>query len=231
VDSPIDPGVLAAARRSSLGDLPRERIEALLVGSRLVDLARGGDLHPEGAHPPPLLVVHGLIRVFRSAPDGRRITVRYARAGELLAIAYQFASIASPMPGGAQALAQTRVVILDGRRLVEEAHRDASLANALLVEASNRSISFEAHGAELAFASVRQRVALNLLDIATVDGEGPLAAHITQQDLADAVGSLREVVVRILHDLRDERLIKTSRNEILIVDPVRLHGNAVQRSL
>ena len=54
-----------------------------------------------------------------------------------------------------------------------------------------------------------------------------LVAHVTQGDLADAVGPVREVVVRVLHGLRDAGLVETGRHGIVIVDPERLvaeHG-------
>jgi CRP/FNR family transcriptional regulator len=44
----------------------------------------------------------------------------------------------------------------------------------------------------------------------------------SQQELADAVGTVREVVVRVLRDLRTERIVETGRDRIVIVDPARL---------
>ena len=42
------------------------------------------------------------------------------------------------------------------------------------------------------------------------------------QELADAIGSVREVVTRTLHGLRDEGLIETTRDGVVLLDPVRL---------
>jgi CRP/FNR family transcriptional regulator len=75
---------------------------------------------------------------------------------------------------------------------------------------------------EQAFLSVRQRVAHHLLALASLD-EGPHPiVRASQQELADAVGSVREVVTRTLHGLREEGLIETARDEIVLLDPVRL---------
>ena len=49
-----------------------------------------------------------------------------------------------------------------------------------------------------------------------------LIARVSQQALADAVGSVREVVVRVLRDLRSEGVIRTSRDGIEILLPDRL---------
>ena len=79
---------------------------------------------------------------------------------------------------------------------------------------------------EQAFLTVRQRLAHQLLLLATA-GDGPnLVVHASQQELADAIGSVREVVTRNLHQLHEEGLIDISRDEVAIVDPVRLTEEA-----
>jgi CRP/FNR family transcriptional regulator len=74
-----------------------------------------------------------------------------------------------------------------------------------------------------AFGTVRQRVARHLLDLATARESGAmLLAPVSQQGLADAVGTAREVVARTLHDLRLAGLVETERNGIRLLDPDRL---------
>ena len=86
-------------------------------------------------------------------------------------------------------------------------------------------MAFVAEFSGHAFANVRQRIARHLLDLAS-DQQHPdeLAASISQQELADAVGSVREVVVRVLRELREERTVETRRDRIIIRDPERLSG-------
>ena len=48
----------------------------------------------------------------------------------------------------------------------------------------------------------------------------------SQQDLADAIGSVREVVTRNLHQLHVEGLVDTMRDEIVLLDPERLAEDA-----
>ena len=74
------------------------------------------------------------------------------------------------------------------------AERDVRVARALLDELSERVLSFVVE-IPSAFATVRQRVARHLLDLASERQRGSeLVASIGQQDLADAVGTVREVV-------------------------------------
>ena len=57
---------------------------------------------------------------------------------------------------------------------------------------------------------------------ATSASPGRLIAPVTQAELADAVGTSREVVVRILRDLREAELVETGRDGIVLAVPERL---------
>ena len=89
------------------------------------------------------------------------------------------------------------------------------------------------------FGAVSQRVARQLLDPSAArqraepapdhagwPGERLLAA-VSQQALADAVASSREVVTRALRDLRVAGLIETTRGGVVVLDAERLHAVAV----
>jgi CRP-like cAMP-binding protein len=75
---------------------------------------------------------------------------------------------------------------------------------------------------EQAFWSVRQRLVRQLLDLASMRSGSKLVVDASQQELADGVASVREVVTRSLHQLQGEGLIAISRDEIVVLDPDRL---------
>ncbi|MDH4335372.1 MAG: helix-turn-helix domain-containing protein, partial [Chloroflexota bacterium] len=67
--------------------------------------------------------------------------------------------------------------------------------------------------------TMRERVGGHLLDLAEVDPiTGVITAGVTQQQLADSVGSVREVVARVLRELRDEGIVTTSHGAITILN-------------
>jgi len=129
-----------------------------------------------------------------------------------------------------QALAQTRFVRLRAATLLQLARTDVRVAFALFQESKDRLAAYMEQVGGVSFSTLRQRVARHLLDIAAADPTGPtpLVARLTQQALAQHVGSVREVVVRILGELREDGLIKTSRDEIVIVDAARLAAQTWQ---
>jgi CRP/FNR family transcriptional regulator len=151
------------------------------------------------------------------------MTVRYARPGALLGVATLYAPVARRF--GIQALSDSELLAFRPAIVRASADRDPQVARALLTETSERVMSFVAEFSGQAFANVRQRIARHLLDLA-LDHQRPgeLLAPISQQELADAVGTVREVVVRVLRELREVGVVQTGRDGIIIRDPERLSG-------
>ena len=76
-----------------------------------------------------------------------------------------------------------------------------------------------------AFSTIRQRVARHLLDLAAEHQQGALLiAPVTQRQVAEAVGSVREVVARALGGLRADGLVVKSPGGLVITDPERLRA-------
>jgi CRP/FNR family transcriptional regulator, cyclic AMP receptor protein len=221
---PLDADGRAAIAASSLGSLPPEVIAELTAGARRLRIPARSTYRDEGEDSPHLeLVLAGLVRVQVSATDGRTMTIRYARAGALLGVATLYAEVSRPF--GIQALSASELLSLRPTIVREWADRDPRVARALLTETSERVMSFVAEFSGHAFANVRQRIARHLLDLASDQQRpGELLAPISQQELADAVGTAREVVVRILRELREEGAVQTGREGIVIRDPERLSG-------
>ncbi len=222
-----DADVRAAIAASKLGVLSPELIAALTAEARRVRVPAGTTIHREGESEPHLeLVVRGLVRAHVSATDGRTMTVRYCRKGALVGVATLFAANAD-RPFAVQALSESELLRLRPAVVRRLADRDVQVAGALLAETSERVLSFVEELSGNAFATVRQRLARHLLDLASQRQRGPdLIAPLTQQELADAIGTVREVVVRVLRELREEGVVETGRHGIAIRDPERLFGSS-----
>jgi len=72
--------------------------------------------------------------------------------------------------------------------------------------------------------NIRERMAYDLLDRAAQSQlvVGRLEVIATQGDLADSIGSSREVMSRALRDLRAEGIVETAPGVIRVLDPARL---------
>ena len=227
LDCVVYPDVRDAVRASHLRGLPSEALDALFEGAVITEVPAGSIAHwALEEHQYLELVVAGVIRVFVTAPDGRTMTIRYCRSGELLGAMSLF-SDGFAEPATKQALVDTRLLMMSPQKVRALAQRDVRVAGALLVELSERARNFVNEIPGTAFASVRQRVARQLLDLAATyqresDQTGELVVWITQQGLADAVGTVREVVVRTLRQLRDAGAVRTERDRIVLLDPAQL---------
>ena len=210
-----------------LRDLPPEVLDELLEGAVQSKVAAGSVAHRALEADQYLqLVITGVIRVFVTAPDGRTMTIRYCRSGELLGAMSLFSDEFTE-PATKQALVDTQLLTLSPPTVRALAQRDLRVARVLLIELSERARNFVNEIPGTAFATVRQRVARQLLDLSSThqqdsDPNGELAVRITQQDLAEAVGTVREVVVRTLRQLRDAGVVRTERDRIVLLDPAQL---------
>jgi len=216
-----DVGLVALLQRAGWAAVPSATIESLIDGGRVVEFPAGHTVYAEADAEGVAIVTHGLLRVYMHAGDGRQVSVRYVRAGDLLGVP---ALIAGPAPVFVQAVTSGDAFFFDVDHVKRAASNDASLAWALAEESVHRLYDVLEELAGNTFASIRQRVARHLLDLATSrPGAGrTLTASVNQQDLANSVGSGREVVARVLADFRAEHLVRTSPGRVEILDPVRM---------
>lgn len=188
-------------------------------------MAAGTVTHSEGDRAPHVeLVVTGLVRVFVRSPEGRTVTVRYCRPGALLGVMSLYSDHFT-MPASTQALVDSSVLRVRPERAGALAARDVRMAQAWAEELSDRAVSFLREIGGYAFTTVRQRVARHVLDLAAANigaDRGQLVARVSQQALADAVGTAREVVVRSLRELREAGVVSTERDRVIVLDPLRL---------
>jgi len=77
----------AALACSFLAGLPPEVTRELQAEGELADYPVGTTVYRPGSPPQAALVVGGLIRVYLTSPEGRQVTVRYARPGDVPGIA------------------------------------------------------------------------------------------------------------------------------------------------
>lgn len=220
-----DRDVEVALAGSFLGRLPPEVIMRLRAEGERADYPAGTTIYRAGSGPRAMLVVRGLIRVYMTSLGGRQVTVRYARASDVLGIAVL---VGGPANVSVQALAPSSLFRISSRALTGAARSDARVAWAMAEELNRRLYESLQQTAINAFGSVRQRVAAHLLDLASAQmhPRGRLVARVSQQELADAAGTVREVVARVLRDFRVAGIVATSSDSVLILDAERLHGES-----
>jgi len=201
--------------------LPETRQRQLLEGSNRVDFAAGTVAFRPEDPPFVFLVERGLVRIFRSLPDGRQATVAFLHSSELVGgmkVMGEHPAIA------VQVVVDSTLTILQMHTVRElaETHTDlmTGIARHLAAQLDSafRLISIRSLG------DISERLAYDLLERACRHqlGAGRLELRATHAQLADSIGSSREVVSRAIKALRAAGLVTTAPGVIRIVEPVRL---------
>ena len=210
-----DEGCIGERRlRGFLGEIPPDLRERLLRGASSVTYERGARIG-DTAWARPGVVVGGLVRAYVDSEDGREATLKYLRRGDAIGIGE---SLVEDWPCSFQALEATTILYFDGRQFEAALANDASLARIVAKNLARRLAGSSDTVRQFAFGRVRQRVATHLISLATPDGNGRMTARVTQQELADAVGSVRDVVARSMAELSSAGLVVTSHGKVVITD-------------
>ena len=194
---------------------------AALDDQTLADIARrvqrceyrpGEYIMYEGEQPPGLFFVRrGRVRLSRTAPDGREQVLAMVGAGENFNAVPLFDE--RPNPATARAMSPVHCLLLPRDALLALMRKHPDLGIAALREMAGQLRELVVLVEDLAFRSVRERLARQLLSEA---GEG--AAVLTHQELAERTGTVREIAGRALRQLAQEGLVRLERGRVIVLD-------------
>lgn len=202
--------------------VPGAAIDELVTTARTMVYAAGERIM-DGGRLLPGIVAEGSVRLVVRTADGREAILRTIRSGEMFGLMAVLDPRESPTAAlqverEVVAVKRSTVTVFDRPALLRLAQQHCGLAMYLVRNFAEYSSVMTDAASRFAFMTVRQRLAGHLLAIAAPAGDSGLVALATQQQLANAIGSVREVVARTLHDLREERVVEVSRGKVAILD-------------
>jgi CRP/FNR family cyclic AMP-dependent transcriptional regulator len=215
-----------AWEKSMLADLPPAVQQELRETAHEQEITRGQVVYRELAQPRYsflLLVVTGRMRTFLSSPGGRRVATRYPRPGDLVGLTTVLNEGAA---AGCDCLTNGVVLRLDPVTFRRLAKTDAAVGWATAKQVAAEINSVGSVRIPNMFGSVRVRVAWHLAELMTPAGDDRWVVHMSQQELAESVGSVREVVARVLAGLRAEGVLARDSRDIVVIDRDRLREAA-----
>jgi CRP/FNR family cyclic AMP-dependent transcriptional regulator len=208
-----------------LAQLPASCREALAPETRIRSLETGEFVHWEG--PTLYVVVTGCVCIFMSS-RGRRAALRYVPDGEMLGLPTMIAPDVTAIAGLElliRAVEPTRLAWLPAEKFARLVRKDAQASWAVSRWLVEDMVAGHMVLADDVFLPVRQLLARHMLDLAMRDGRETIVTA-TQEQLADAIGSVRAVVARALGEMRRMNLIARDPRGIVISDLPGLHGLA-----
>jgi CRP-like cAMP-binding protein len=159
-------------------------------------------------------VAAGVVKVFKTSPEGKEQTLNIVRPGE----SFNDVPLFDDGPNLASAQAMVPVVLYGVKKVELKTilERYSQVAQNIIRVLAQRVRQLVSLVEDLSFRHVLSRVAKILLEHAS-DGTGP-RPRLTQQEIAAMAGTAREVVGRSLKALEEEGLIRLERHRIVIAN-------------
>lgn len=240
IAKPFDESTLLAAIESRL--LRRDRLRRAFgagVGSfdQLLDKARGLEalkdlgkerkmrkvlrkemLFREGDEMSQVpLISTGTVRTYKMNNEGKVFVTGFCGPGDL--VGYMALLQDGHALESAEAVEDSEVSMVPREDLLGLLYKDRDVSLQFIRMLAKNVAEKEAHMLQLAYASVRQRVAAMLLRaLAHSPSDGPMAVHLSREEMASMAGTAHETVTRCLADLKEEKLIATRGREVQVLN-------------
>lgn len=186
-------------------------------------IEKGTYLYQEGMNANELFIVQsGMIQISKIVPDGRELTLQMCSTGDFIGELSLFCSTSKYMLN-AKVIESGEVAVIYQQNLEERLKKDHSLTlklmNYLSLQYKKTNTKFRdlvLHGKKGALYSTLIRLSNSYGELTP---EGFLIKHsLTNQELANFCGTSREVVNRMLGELRKLNIISIDKGFITIKD-------------
>lgn len=180
-------------------------------------------LYAEGKRPKYLyLLQSGKIKTFRIHEDGKEYITNLYTADDF--IGYLPLLENKLYDETAEVLEEAEVLMIPKDDFLEAIYHDMNIANKFIKLIAQNVIDKEERLMQLAYGSLRKRVAKALLDIHAKFNNANNAINISREDIAQYVGTATESLIRTLSDFKSEKLIETVEGKIRIINLVKLQN-------
>lgn len=159
-------------------------------------------------------VCEGSVKLVTASSEGRVLLLRFSRPGEMLALAE---AVLGPGPYGCSAVAAepSILAVIPRETFIRFISSYPEACVALTVALSEQ---YKFAQRETKFLGLGDTSTVRLAHVLLEWSGQHAPLHVTHGDLAQAIGSTRETVTRILGNLTRDRLIERRNDEIVILD-------------
>ncbi len=167
------------------------------------------------------IIARGKIRIFKTSMNGREQVLAEIVPGESVAELPVFDG--GPFPASAVAISDTEVAFVSRRDFQAYCMEHPEVALKVLQVVGARLRRLVGIIEELSFTTIRQRLISVLLKLAQSDGKKSALGiefrlPTTHQELANQLGTVRELVSRNLMRLQAEGLLEVDARQIVVKD-------------
>ncbi len=167
------------------------------------------------------IIAAGKVRIFKTSVSGREQVLGVEKPGESIAEIPVFDG--GPYPASAMAVEDTEIAFISRRDFQAYCMEHPEVALKVLAVVGARLRRLVAIIEELSFTTIRQRLISSLVRLAQSDGKRTgrgveFLLPCTHQELANQLGTVRELISRNLTRLQAEGLLEVDSRQIVIKD-------------
>lgn len=183
-------------------------------------------IYSHGHRPAHLLfIIKGKIKSFRMNEDGKELITSIYKDGDF--IGYTALLEETTYADNAEAMEDSEIMLIPKTDFYALLNTDVQVAKSFIKLLSHNLVEREDALLNLAYNSLRKRVAIGLLQVydkfKKTPGDKP-KLEIPREDLAQVVGTATESLIRTLSDFKGEKLIEISEGKILILNEEKLRN-------
>ncbi|NCD68845.1 response regulator [Mucilaginibacter agri] len=198
----------------------KAELQALIAGRKIRQIKKKQVLYYDGDTPQGIyLVLSGGIKTIKLAEDGRELTTGLYQTDDYLGV--NAILLDEPFAETAEALEDATVCLLPRDAVIELLNRYPDIGQQFLKVLSNNLKNREEQLIEMAYNSVRKRLAGVLVRLSKQVAD-PFQFKISRDELATMAGMATETVSRTLTDFKEEGLIEKKGSTISILNPDKL---------
>lgn len=197
-----------------------EEIEEIFEFKDEIEYKQGSTIYCEGNVSNHIYyIIHGEVKTFKVNRDGKELITDIFMDKNF----FGFTSLLKNKPyyENAEAIKPTKLIRIQKHELQNLIKGNPQLALNFMDLLANNLNEVKEHLMHLAYDSVRKKTANAILYLQNKEGNEE-GIEISRSDLASILGIAKETLTRTLTDFKDEKLIKTNRNRIKILDQKKL---------
>jgi CRP/FNR family transcriptional regulator len=206
-------------------EVPGSELENMAKAAVAKEYAPGDVVFLEGQPCQGLWVIsEGAAKIVKTTPQGRQLVLATQEAPSTVAEVPVFDG--GPYPASLIAIRQTQTLLILKQDFMRMCLSSPALTLRFLKVFGRRLRLLVALAERVTFGTIRQRLALDLLERARLAGGSVFQLEETQEDLASRLGTVREVVSRNMSRFQSERLLRVDRRTVEILDESGLKNEA-----
>jgi CRP/FNR family transcriptional regulator len=200
-------------------------LESLARSAVVRNFAAGDVLFLEGQPCQGLWILgDGAAKIVKTTPQGRQLVLATQAAPSTVAEVPVFDG--GPYPASLIATQPTAALLLLKQDFLQTCRANPALTLRFLRVFGRRLRQLVSLAEQVTFGTIRQRLAIDLLEQSKLAGSLTFTVNETQEQLAARLGTVREVVSRNLSRFQSEGLLKMDRRTVEILNPAGLQSEA-----